>query len=101
MRILFDHGTPAPLRSFLTGHIVLEAKAQGWDTFRNGELLTAADAAGLDVLVTTDKNIPLPTESDRPHDRYHRAGQCAVAGLAAACGARCRRRCRRRARQLR
>ena len=57
MRILFDHGTPAPLRSFLTGHTVREAKAQGWDTFKNGDLLTAAEAAGFDVLVTTDKNI--------------------------------------------
>jgi predicted nuclease of predicted toxin-antitoxin system len=57
MRILFDHGTPAPLRSFLTGHMVREAKAQGWDTFKNGDLLTAAEAAGFDVLVTTDKNI--------------------------------------------
>ena len=57
MRILFDHGTPAPLRSFLTDHTVREAKAQGWDTFRNGDLLTAAEAAGFDVLVTTDKNI--------------------------------------------
>jgi hypothetical protein len=57
MRILFDHGTPAPLRSFLVSHTVREAKAQGWDTFKNGELLTAAEAAGFDVLVTTDKNI--------------------------------------------
>ena len=57
MRILFDHGTPAPLRSFLTGHTVREAKAQGWDTFKNGDLLTAAEAAGFEVLVTTDKNM--------------------------------------------
>jgi predicted nuclease of predicted toxin-antitoxin system len=57
MRILFDHGTPAPLQSFLTGHTVHEAKAQGWDTFKNGDLHTAAEAAGFDVLVTTDKNI--------------------------------------------
>ncbi len=57
MRILFDHGTPAPLRSCLTGHTVREAKAQGWDTFKNGDLLTAAEAAGFDVLVTTDKNL--------------------------------------------
>ena len=57
MRILFDHGTPAPLRSFFTGHTVREAKAQGWDMFRNGELLAAAEAAGFNVLVTTDKNI--------------------------------------------
>src|SRR4029077_4524815 len=57
MRILFDHGTPGPLQSFLTGHTVREAKAQGWDTFTNGDLLTAAEAAGFDVLVTTDKNM--------------------------------------------
>ncbi len=57
MHILFDHGTPAPLQSFLTGHTVREAKAEGWDTFKNGDLLTAAEAAGFDVLVTTDKNI--------------------------------------------
>ena len=57
MRILFDHGTPAPLRSFLTGHTVWEAKAQGWDTYKNGDLLVAAVAAGFDVLVTTDKNM--------------------------------------------
>ena len=57
MRILFDHGTPAPLRSFLTEHTVTEAKAQGWDTFKNGDLLSAAEAAGFDVLVTTDKNM--------------------------------------------
>ena len=57
MRILFDHGTPAPLQSFLTGHTVRAAKAQGWDTFKNGDLLTAAEAAGFDVLITTDKNI--------------------------------------------
>jgi predicted nuclease of predicted toxin-antitoxin system len=57
MRVLFDHGTPAPLQSFLTGHTVREAKAQGWDTFKNGDLLAAAEAAGFDVLVTTDKNM--------------------------------------------
>ena len=57
MRILFDHGTPAPLQSFLTDHTVRSAKAQGWDTFTNGDLLTAAEAAGFDVLVTTDKNL--------------------------------------------
>ena len=57
MRVLFDQGTPAPLHAFLTGHTVRTAKAEGWATFRNGDLLTAAEAAGFDVLVTTDKNI--------------------------------------------
>ena len=57
MRVLFDHGTPAPLQPFLTSHEVVHAKAQGWDTFKNGDLLTAAEAAGFDVLITTDKNM--------------------------------------------
>jgi hypothetical protein len=31
--------------------------ARGWDTLRNGELLDAAEAAGFEVFVTTDRNI--------------------------------------------
>ncbi|MEQ1910002.1 MAG: hypothetical protein ABMA15_14330 [Vicinamibacterales bacterium] len=34
-----------------------EARARGWDRLENGALLTAAESAGFDVLVTTDKNI--------------------------------------------
>lgn len=58
MRVLFDHGTPSPLQEFLRpDHEIRHAKALGWDRLANGELLTAAEAAGFDVLVTTDKNI--------------------------------------------
>ena len=57
MLILFDHGTPAPLRLFLTGHTVKKAKDLGWDTLTNGELLRAAEAASFQVFITTDKNI--------------------------------------------
>ena len=57
MRILFDQGTPTPLHAFLTGHTIETTKAHGWGTFTNGDLLTAAETAGFDVLVTTDKNI--------------------------------------------
>lgn len=57
MRILFDHGTPAPLIPFLTKHNVTKAKDAGWDRLTNGELLNAAEAAGFDLLVTTDKNM--------------------------------------------
>ena len=57
MRVLFDHGTPAPLQSLLEGHTVRQAKAEGWDTLGNGELLAAAEAAGFEFLITTDKNI--------------------------------------------
>jgi hypothetical protein len=48
MLILFDHGTPAPLRFFLTGHTVKKAKDLGWDTLSNGELLKAADEAAFE-----------------------------------------------------
>lgn len=57
MRILFDHGTPAPLIPFLTGHTVTKAKDAGWDRLANGELLKASEEAGFEVLLTTDKNI--------------------------------------------
>jgi hypothetical protein len=36
---------------------VEEARSRGWDTLKNGELLEAAELAGFDVLLTTDRNI--------------------------------------------
>ena len=58
MRILFDHGTPRGIARWLEGHSVREAKAQGWDTLTNGELLKAAEDAGFDLLLTTDQSLP-------------------------------------------
>jgi hypothetical protein len=57
MLILFDNGTPRGLARFLTGHTVEEARARGWDQLVNGELIAAAEQAGFEVIVTTDKNI--------------------------------------------
>lgn len=57
MQILFDHGTPFPLASFLKNHTVKKAKDLGWDTLANGDLLRAADEAGFDAFVTTDKSL--------------------------------------------
>jgi len=57
MRILFDHGTPAPLRRHLAGHSVTLAKEIGWSRLVNGELLRRAEQAGFDLLLTTDKNL--------------------------------------------
>jgi hypothetical protein len=57
MRVLFDNGTPRGVAVALSDHTVEEARARGWDTLKNGELLDAADAAGFDVFVTTDRNI--------------------------------------------
>jgi len=57
MLILFDQGTPVPIRRFLTGHKVETTVQRGWDTLKNGDLLRAAQDAGFEVLVTPDKNI--------------------------------------------
>ena len=57
MLILFDHGTPAPIRSFFEGHTIKRTQDMGWDRLTNGELLAAAEEAGFEVLLTTDKNM--------------------------------------------
>ena len=57
MLILFDNGTPRGLARFLTGHSVEEARTRGWEELANGELIDAAEQAGFEVMVTTDKNI--------------------------------------------
>ena len=58
MLVLFDNGTPRTLARHLIGqHAVTEARARRWEQLGNGELLDAAEAAGFDVLVTTDKNL--------------------------------------------
>lgn len=57
MLILFDNGTPAPLRDALKGHVVVEAIERGWNRLVNGELIASAEAAGFEILLTTDKNM--------------------------------------------
>lgn len=57
MKILFDQGTPVPLRAYLKGHIVDTAYELGWAVLRNSELLNTAEEAGYDLLVTTDQNL--------------------------------------------
>lgn len=57
MKILFDQGTPVPLRRFLHPHVVDTADERHWSTLQNGDLLTAAEQDGYDVLITTDQNI--------------------------------------------
>jgi hypothetical protein len=57
MRVLFDQGTPVPLRKQLIGHYISTAYELGWGTLQNGELLNQAQTAGFAVLVTTDQNL--------------------------------------------
>jgi len=57
MLVVFDNGTPRGLARFLIGHTVEEARVRGWEELANGELIDAAEQAGFEVMVTTDKNI--------------------------------------------
>jgi hypothetical protein len=56
VRILFDHGTPAPLRRGLPGHSVSTAHEMGWSEIDNGSLLAAAEKE-FDAIVTTDQSL--------------------------------------------
>jgi predicted nuclease of predicted toxin-antitoxin system len=56
VRILFDQGTPAPLRDHLPGHSVETAYEKGWSSVSNGELLAKAETE-FDLLITTDRNL--------------------------------------------
>jgi len=57
VKILFDQGTPLPLRAALADHHVTTVYEMDWAELTNGELLNAAEAKQFEVLVTTDKNL--------------------------------------------
>ena len=57
MKLLFDQGTPAPLRKRLLTHTVETAYEKGWADIQNGELLKRAEAEDFDALITTDQNL--------------------------------------------
>src|SRR5947207_14105929 len=57
MRVLFDQATPLPIRPYLLGHEIRTAVEEGWETLKNGVLLAAAEAAGFDLLLTSDKSL--------------------------------------------
>ncbi len=58
MKLLFDQGTPAPLRGHLPGHSVDTLAEKGWSEKSNGELLDLAEQEGYEILVTTDQSLP-------------------------------------------
>ena len=56
MKILFDHGTPVPLRRELPGHEISTAYEMGWAKLSNGRLLAEAEKS-FAAFITTDKNL--------------------------------------------
>ena len=57
MNILLDHCIDWRLRRFLPTHNVKTTREMGWDTLKNGKLLTAATTVPFDVFLTVDQNI--------------------------------------------
>jgi hypothetical protein len=57
-RILLDENMPVGVRDQLPGFSVATVPEMGWAGLSNGELLTAAEQAGFEVMVTGDQNIP-------------------------------------------
>ncbi|HVH72219.1 MAG TPA: DUF5615 family PIN-like protein, partial [Candidatus Dormibacteraeota bacterium] len=55
MRILLDECIDQKLRNLLPGHDCHSARYAGFGGLENGELLTKAEAAGFQVLLTVDK----------------------------------------------
>ena len=58
MKLLFDQGTPAPLRARLPTHSADTLAEKGWSDKDNGELLDVAEREGYEVLVTTGQSLP-------------------------------------------
>ena len=56
MRILFDQGTPVPLRHAPAGHTISTAYEMGWAKLENGDLLNTAEAS-FDAFITTDQSL--------------------------------------------
>jgi len=57
VRVLLDNNVPVGVAKFLVGHDVATAPDQGWERLKNAPLLSEAEAAGFDLLLTADQNI--------------------------------------------
>ena len=57
MKILFDQGTPVPLRKHLLGHDIVTAFEMGWSRLSNGDLIKEAEKAQFKLMITTDQNL--------------------------------------------
>jgi len=57
LKVLFDQGTPAPLRDHISVQSVDTLAEKGWSDKDNGALLDLAEREGYDVLVTTDQSL--------------------------------------------
>lgn len=55
--VLFDKNIPWGLRPHLAGHAVRTTEDEGWSGLSNGDLLSAAERAGFEVMLMADRRI--------------------------------------------
>ena len=55
--VLFDKNIPWGIRRHLAGHTVRTTEDEGWSGLSNGDLLSAAEQAGFEVMLTADQRI--------------------------------------------
>ena len=55
--VLFDKNIPWGIRRYLTGYTVRTTEDEGWSNLSNGDLLSAAERVGFDVMLTADRRI--------------------------------------------
>jgi hypothetical protein len=57
VKVLLDENLDHSLRKLLPGQDIFTARFMGWSGLKNGELLRAADAGGIEVFVTGDRTL--------------------------------------------
>ncbi|MDZ4659645.1 MAG: DUF5615 family PIN-like protein [Bythopirellula sp.] len=57
MKLLLDENLPHQLRHEVIGHDCFTVAFMGWGGVKNGKLLSLAESAGFDALLTKDSNL--------------------------------------------
>lgn len=57
MKILFDHCVAKPLKKEFPRHEVKTTREMRWEDLKNGALLSKAEEAGFNLLLTVDQNL--------------------------------------------
>ena len=66
MQLLLDESVPKALGFALSPYFVRTAQTAGFAGLLNGELMSAMKAAGYDVLITFDQNLPYQQNANLP-----------------------------------
>jgi hypothetical protein len=86
VRILFDQGTPVPLRRLLNSHAIKTAFELEWSTLENGQLIASAESEhttakpGEHLLVSHDLGVGV-ARPDKGHDEQPGGDDLAGAGV--------------------